>query len=163
MRKKIVEMLKDAEGKFISGEDIAAKLNVSRTAIWKHIKKLKEKGYTIDSKENRGYSLREIPDILSPEIVMHELNTKIIGANSDRMIYLESAESTNNFAKKIACQGAKEGTVVVAEEQTGGKGRLERKFFSPKFKSILFSVILRPNCLPKDAPKFTLMAAVAII
>ena len=163
MRKKILEMLKNADGNFISGEGIAEKLNVSRTAIWKHIKKLREKGYEITSRENRGYSLQEIPDILLPEIVQDGLNTKIIGSSCEKIIYLESVDSTNNFAKKISNEGAADGTVVIAEEQTGGKGRLERKFFSPKFKSILFSLILRPNCLPKDAPKFTLTAAVAII
>lgn len=163
MRKKILEMLKSADGDFISGEDIAEKLNVSRTAIWKHINKLKEKGYQIISKENRGYSLPEMPDILLPEIVQEELNTKIIAANLEKFIYFDSIDSTNKFAKKIANEGAKDGTVIVAEEQTGGKGRLNRDFFSPKSKSILFSLILRPNCLPKDAPKFTLAAAVSII
>ena len=163
MRKKIVEMLKNANGKFISGENIAEKLNVSRTAIWKHIRKLKENGYTIDSKENRGYSLKKIPDLLLPEIVQSELNTKIICNHSGQIFHFDSIDSTNKFAKKIANDGAVDGTVIVAEEQTGGKGRLERDFFSPKYKSILFSLILRPNCLPKDAPKFTLLAAVAII
>lgn len=163
VRKKILDMLKNADGKFISGEDIAATLNVSRTAIWKHIKKLKEKGYGIDGKEKCGYILQKIPDKLLPEIVQTELDTKIICENPKKFIYFDSIDSTNKFAKKIANEGAADGTVVVAEEQTGGKGRLERDFFSPKFKSILFSVILRPKFLPKDAPKFTLMAAVAII
>lgn len=156
-------MLKNADGNFVSGEEIAEKLNVSRTAIWKHIQKLREKGYEITSRENRGYSLEEIPDLLLSETVQSDLKTKIIGVDPARIVYFDSIDSTNNFAKKIANEGVAEGTVVIAEEQTGGKGRLDRKFFSPKFKSILFSLILRPNCLPKDAPKFTLMAAVAII
>ena len=163
MRKKILEMLKRADGDFISGENIAAKLDVSRTAVWKHIKKLKEKGYEIVSKENRGYSLKELPDLLLPENILPELKTKIFATDNSRMIYLECTESTNKIAKKIAAEGALEGTVIVAEEQTGGKGRLERDFFSPKRKGILFSLILRPNCLPKDAPKFTLLAAVALV
>lgn len=163
MRKKILEMLRRADGDFISGEDIAAKLDISRTAVWKHVKKLKEKGYEIISRENRGYSLQQLPDLLLPENILPELNTKIIAAESSRMIYFDCTESTNKVAKKIAVEGALEGTVVVAEEQTGGKGRLERDFFSPKRRGILFSLILRPNCLPKDAPKFTLLAAVALV
>ena len=163
MRKKILEMLKKADGGFISGEDIAAKLDVSRTAVWKHIKKLKERGYDIISRENRGYSLKELPDLLLPENILPELKTKILATDSSRMIYFDCTESTNKIAKKIAAEGAVEGTVIVAEEQTGGKGRLERDFFSPKRKGILFSLILRPNCLPKDAPKFTLLAAVALV
>ena len=156
-------MLRDADGKFISGEDIAEKLNVSRTAIWKHIKKLQKKGYNIVGKEKRGYSLAGMPDLLLPEIVQDGLETKNIAASCEKIIYFESIDSTNKFAKKIANENAADGTVVISEEQTCGKGRLERNFFSPRFKSILFSLILRPKCLPKDAPKFTLMAAVAVV
>jgi len=96
-----------------------------------------------------------------PEIVQYGLRTKIIGADS-RIVYKNSVESTNELAKKLAYDGAADGTIVIAEEQTGGKGRLARNFFSPKEKGLWFSVILRPQCLPKDAPKFTLMAAVAV-
>lgn len=163
MRKKIVEMLKNTDGEFISGENIAAKLNISRTAVWKHMKKLKEKGYEIISRENRGYRLKEVPDLLLSENILPALDTKIFAADSSRMIYLECTESTNKIAKKIAADGALEGTVIVAEEQTGGKGRFDRNFFSPKRKGILFSLILRPSCLPKDAPKFNLLAAVALV
>ncbi len=163
MRNEILDMLKKAEGKFISGESIANNFNVSRTAIWKHIQKLKELGYDIQSYGSRGYSLPELPDLLFPEIIQDNLHTKIIGVEPARIIYFDSTESTNIIAKKLAADNAAEGTIIIAEEQTGGKGRLDRKFFSPKYKSILFSLILRPKCLPKDAPKFTLMAAVAII
>ncbi len=80
----------------------------------------------------------------------------------DKIIYKNVVDSTNDLAKKIARYGAANGTVIIAEEQTGGKGRLDRKFFSPRDKGLWFSIILRPNCLPNDAPKFTLMAAAAI-
>lgn len=163
MRNKILKMLRGADGDFISGESIANNFNVSRTAVWKHIQKLKDIGYNIQSFGSRGYSLPELPDLLLPEIVQENLQTKIIGVEPAQFVYYDSAESTNNIAKKLAANNAAEGTVVVAEEQTGGKGRFDRIFFSPKYKSILFSLILRPECLPKDAPKFTLMAAVAII
>lgn len=159
MRKTIVEILKKAGDNFISGESIAGELKVSRTAIWKHIQKLREDGYEILSSERNGYKLKDAPDLLLPSEIQIGLNTKIIGLE---MEYKPSVDSTNQLAKKLAYHGAAEGTIVVAEEQTGGKGRLDRKFFSPRGKGIWFSVILRPNLLPKDAPKCTLMAAVAV-
>ena len=154
-------MLKDATGKFVSGEEIAEKLNVTRTSIWKNIQALKKFGYDIESRGKLGYKLNRIADLLLPAAIQSGLDTKIIAAGS-RMVYKDSVDSTNKLAKQLANEGAEDGTVVVAEEQTGGKGRLERNFFSPHGKSILFSVILRPHCLPKDAPKFTLMAAVTV-
>lgn len=161
MKKKILEMLRDAGKNFVSGENIAEIMHVSRTAIWKHIQSLRKRGYEISSSERLGYKLENIPDLLLPELVQFELPTKIFAVDSN-YIYKNSVASTNELAKKMAYNGAAEGTVVVAEEQTGGRGRLERNFFSPKEKGIWFSVILRPHCMAKDAPKFTLMAAAAL-
>ena len=161
MKRKIIDMLKSATDKFVSGEEIAEKLSVTRTSIWKNIQTLKKFGYDIESRGKLGYKLNQVADILLPAAVQSGLETKII-AVENLLVHKFSVDSTNKLAKKLAYNGASDGTVVVAEEQTGGKGRLERNFFSPKGKSILFSVILRPNCLPKDAPKFTLMAAVAV-
>ena len=159
MRKTIVEMLKNAGENFISGESIAGELKISRTAVWKHIQKLREHGYEILSRERRGYKLKDAPDLLLPSEIQIGLDTEIIGKN---MEYHPSVDSTNRVAKALAYHGAQEGTIVVAEEQESGKGRLDRNFYSPRGKGIWFSVILRPNFLPKDAPKFTLMAAVAV-
>ncbi len=159
MKKNILDMLRGAGGNFTSGETIAEKFNVSRAAVWKHIRALRNSGYEIQSSERLGYKLNSTPDLLLPEIIQHELNAKIIGAE---IVHRDSVDSTNRLAKKLAESGAADGTVVVAEEQTGGRGRLERNFFSPKEKGIWFSLILRPKCLPKDAPKFTLLAAVAV-
>ena len=159
MRKTIVELLKNAGDNFISGESIAGELGISRTAVWKHIQKLREHGYAIISRERRGYRLKDAPDLLLPSEIQIGLDTEIIGKE---MEYHPSVDSTNRLAKKLAYHGAAEGTIVVAEEQTGGKGRLERNFYSPRGKGIWFSVILRPNFLPHDAPKCTLMAAVAV-
>ena len=156
-----MEVLKSADGKFISGAELAKNFSVTRTAIWKHIKTLKKIGYKISGVEKCGYRLEGIPDLLLPEIVQENLQSEVIGVGK-KFFYKASLDSTNSFAKKLAFEGAEDGTVVVAEEQTGGKGRLERKFFSPFGKGIWFSVILRPKCTPKDAPKFTLLAAVAI-
>lgn len=159
MRKTIVELLKNAGGGFISGESIAGELGISRTAVWKHIQKLRENGYEILSRERHGYKLKDAPDLLLPSEIQIGLDTQIIGKE---MHYQPSVDSTNRLAKKLAYNGAADGAIVVAEEQTGGKGRLDRNFYSPRGKGIWFSVILRPNLLPKDAPKCTLMAAVAI-
>ncbi|MBQ6297187.1 MAG: biotin--[Selenomonadaceae bacterium] len=159
MRKTIVELLKNAGGDFISGESIAGELRISRTAVWKHIQKLRESGYEILSRERHGYKLKDAPDLLLPSEIQIGLDTEIIGKE---MHYKPCVDSTNRVAKALAYHGAADGAIVVAEEQTGGKGRLDRNFYSPRGKGIWFSVILRPNLLPKDAPKCTLMAAVAI-
>ena len=159
MRMTIIEMLKKAGEDFISGESIAGELGISRTAVWKHVQKLREHGYEIISRERRGYQLKDAPDLLLPSEIQIGLDTQIIGK---KMEYHPSVDSTNRVAKALAYHGAEEGTIVVAEEQDSGKGRLDRKFYSPRGKGIWFSVILRPNFLPHDAPKFTLMAAVAV-
>ena len=159
MRMTIVEMLKKVGKDFISGESIAGELGISRTAVWKHIQKLREHGYEIISSERRGYQLKDAPDLLLPSEIQIGLDTQIIGK---AMKYFPSVDSTNHVAKALAYHGAEEGTIVVAEEQDSGKGRLDRNFYSPRGKGIWFSVILRPKFLPHDAPKFTLMAAVAV-
>lgn len=159
MRSSILDLLRGAGDAYISGEEIANRLGVSRTAVWKHIKELREAGYEIVSHSRSGYSLREAPDVLLPNEIKHGLQTMQIGKN---IVYKESMDSTNSQAKRLAAEGAPEGTIVVAEEQGTGRGRLERKFFSPKGKGIWYSVILRPEFMPQEAPKCTLMAAVAV-
>ena len=159
MRKKIINFLKDNRGEFISGEKIANKFSISRTAVWKHIQTLRKNGYDILSRENAGYKLEQIPDLLLPEEVQTGLNTKIIGKNFS---YYDTVDSTNRIAKELAAANAVNGTVVVAEQQFSGKGRLGRSFFSPKSKSILCSIILKPKFLPHEAAKCTLLTAVAV-
>lgn len=159
MRKTIVEILKSAGDNFISGESIAGELGITRTAVWKHIQKLRENGYYILSRERHGYKLKDAPDLLFPSEIQVGLETEIIGKD---MYYYPSVNSTNRIAKSLAYHGAPDGAIVVAEGQEEAKGRLDRKFFSPRGKGIWFSVILRPKFLPHDAPKCTLMAAVAV-
>ena len=159
LRNKILQILRQSGNKYISGEDMAEKLGVSRAAVWKHIKEMRSQGYNIESLARNGYILREAPDAMLSGEISNGLETKTIGC---RIICHEEIDSTNNEAKRLAMEGAAEGTVVVAESQTGGKGRLERQFFSPKGKGIWFSVVLRPKFLPQEAPKCTLMAAVAV-
>ena len=122
MRKAILELLRASRDKYISGEDIALKLDVSRTAVWKHIRELKNSGYKIESLPRSGYRLVETPDRLLPEIVAHGLDTSIIGSHIE---YFDDVGSTNVEAKKLAAQGAADGTVVVSETQHSGQGRLD--------------------------------------
>lgn len=159
MRSSILHLLKNAAD-YISGEEIARKLSVSRTAVWKHIKELKAAGYTIESHSRNGYKLVEAPDLLLPSEVRSHLQTKWLGRE---LRYYKSVDSTNRVAKQFYDENMPEGSVAVSEEQTGGKGRLSRGWLSPKNKGIWFSVMLKPPFLPQEAPKCTLLAAVAIV
>lgn len=159
MRNEILEYFRKANGEFVSGEQISQDLNVSRTAIWKQINVLKSRGYIFESSTRKGYRLIYAPDLLTPLELIGALRTETFGR---RMTYLESTTSTNEVAKKLAREGAEEGTIVVAEEQVSGHGRLTRNFFSPFAKGIWFSLILRPKFLPMEAAKCTLMAGVGV-
>ncbi|TCS75628.1 biotin--[acetyl-CoA-carboxylase] ligase [Pectinatus cerevisiiphilus] len=159
MRSEILTILRKAGGEYISGAYLAEKLSVSRTAIWKHICALKEEGYDIDSKSRNGYRIISSPDLLTPGEINAVLATNVFGCV---IKYYKTVSSTNNAAKLLAQQDAREGTIVVSEEQGNGKGRLSRCWFSPAQKGIWCSLILRPPFLPQEAPKCTLMAAVSI-
>jgi len=159
MRSNILDILRQANGAYVSGEDIARTMNVSRTAVWKHIRELKQAGYAIDSHSRSGYCLMETPDLLLPNEIQNGRKTKVLGKDIQ---YYKEVISTNNQAKLAAQQDAAEGTIIVSEAQTSGRGRLARGWYSPAEKGIWFSVILRPHFLPQEAPKCTLMAAVAI-
>ena len=159
MRDEVLEFLRQNQGGFVSGQDMSEACHVSRTAIWKHIKALRQKGYKIESYTKRGYRLLEEPDLLSPLAMKQILKTDVFGK---RYVYMDTTESTNLEARRLAQQGAEEGTVVVTEEQAAGRGRLSRGWYSPFGKGLWFSLILRPDFPPVEAPKCTLMAAVAL-
>jgi len=116
-------------------------LRISRVAIWKHIKKIQDLGYTVESKQKLGYKLTENSDILFPWEVTSELKTKVIG---QKAYYFDSIDSTQNQALKIANEPENNGAVIIAATQTGGKGRTGRKWISPK-GGIWFSIILHPK------------------
>ena len=128
MRNEILEYFRKANGNYVSGEQISRDLNVSRTAIWKHINILKSRGYIFESSTRKGYRLIYAPNLLTPLEIASVLHTETLGK---KVVYFESTPSTNEEAKKIAREGAEEGTIVVAEEQTTGRGRLTRHFYSP--------------------------------
>lgn len=157
MKTKIIRLLKNSDG-FLSGENISDEFGVSRSAIWKNMNTLKEEGYKIESVPRKGYRLISSPDILTLEEVEEYMNTNFIGRN---IHYFNSLSSTNTKAKEIAIQ-AKEGTIIVAEEQIRGKGRLGRSWTSPKGKGIWMSIILKPKVDPAKVAKITLIGAAAV-
>lgn len=154
---EIIRLLKEAEGKAVSGEELGEKLGISRTMVWKYIKALEEEGYEIQSSPKIGYILKSVPDRLYPEEVKAGLETRVIG---QEIKYFDEVESTNNVAKEIAHE-AKEGTVVIAEVQKKGRGRLGREWISQP-GGIWLSVILKPTVTIVHACHLTLVAGVAV-
>ena len=160
MRQRILEMLMDATGVYISGEQMSGKLGISRAAVWKHIKILESEGYEIDSISGLGYKLNSIPDILDSKTIRHGLKTQSFGHSLE--IY-ETIDSTNSRAKKLALDGAPEGTIVVADTQSAGRGRMDRTWISPAKKGLWLSIILTPPIKPQRAPELTVLAAIATV
>lgn len=155
----ILRYLKENKGNWVSGEFLSLKTNVSRSAVWKHMLRLKEEGYVIESSRKKGYVLLQSSDLLLVSEIQEGLRTRIFG-KQEVFHHLET-DSTNLRAKILADQGAPEGTLIIAEGQTGGKGRRGRSWFSPAGKGIYASLILRPTLPPNEAPRLTLLTAVA--
>jgi BirA family biotin operon repressor/biotin-[acetyl-CoA-carboxylase] ligase len=159
VRGEILQMLREEAGRYVSGEEASRRLNVSRTAIWKHIRALRQDGYDIEAHPRLGYRLCRAPDLLLPAEIKARLTTKKMGR---AIAYFRRVESTNNEAKALAAAGCPEGQIVVAEEQSVGRGRLSRGWFSPFARGVWFTIVLRPPFSPQEAPKCTLLAAVAV-
>ena len=159
-KKNLLLYLKGRKGEWVSGEQLSNKLEISRTAVWKHIHKLRDKGYVIESSTKKGYRLQEVSDFLLADEIREGLNTQIFAQRD--ILHYEETDSTNIRAKDLADRGAPEGTLVVAEKQTRGKGRRGRTWFSPAGGGIYASLILRPVISPGEAPRITLMTAVAV-
>lgn len=158
MRTKVLKALKESNERYLSGEELSQKIGVSRTSVWKHIKKLRQEGYHIESVASRGYRLIEETDVLSEaelELAIQEI--QII----DSVTYLKTVGSTNSYAKKMADQ-IKNGALVISDEQTGGRGRLGRNWVSPPATGIWMSLILMPDIAPYEASKITQIAAAAV-
>ncbi len=157
MKEKILRHLMNNRERFISGQALSQEMGTSRTAVWKHIKVLKEEGYEIASVPNKGYKLMKSPDILSQEEVLPLLKTDFMGK---KIIYMDVVSSTIDIAKEIA-PAEKEGTAVIAEKQERGRGRMGRPWISPPRTGIWMSLILKPNIRPDKAYPITQAAAVA--
>ena len=155
----ILRLFREAGRGFVSGELISRELQVSRTAVWKHINGLRDAGYKIEAIPSRGYHLLSSPDILSLEEVREKLNTTRIGR---RLVCLPETTSTNADAFGLAEEGAEEGTTVIADAQNGGKGRRGRVWTSPAGVNLYCSVVLRPEIMPHEASQLTFLSAVAV-
>ncbi|HEY4743575.1 MAG TPA: biotin--[acetyl-CoA-carboxylase] ligase, partial [Desulfuromonadaceae bacterium] len=147
------------QGGFVSGGQLSRDLNVSRTAVWKHISGLREAGYVIEAVPSRGYRLVSAPDNLDSAEIEARLSTVLVGR---RLICLKETGSTNSDAFRQAEEGAPEGTVVMADAQSGGKGRRGRVWSSPGGVNLYCSVVLRPTVMPHEAPQLTFLSAVAV-
>jgi BirA family biotin operon repressor/biotin-[acetyl-CoA-carboxylase] ligase len=158
MQDKILNLLKKKEG-YVSGEDLSSHLDISRQALWKHIQELKDKGYDIAAVPHLGYHLVSSPDRLFEFEILRGLSTKTFGR---KIFYYDTLTSTIDMAMEFGVKGCASGTLILAESQTKGKGRLGRNWFSPKHKGLYMSLILRPNMLPTQASILTLLAAVSI-
>ena len=155
---KLIALLVKNATVVVPGPKIAAEIGVTRSTVWVWIQKLRSLGVKIKGYPSSGYQLQKLPDILAPSLIRHELGDNEIGR---KIIHYFRVDSTNGVALKLVGEGAPHGTVVVAEEQTAGRGRFGRTWYSEKSSGIYVSVILRPALPPSTAPILTLMAAVA--
>ncbi|MFC4617780.1 biotin--[acetyl-CoA-carboxylase] ligase [Camelliibacillus cellulosilyticus] len=156
----ILTMLFANRRQFLSGQTISDQLGCSRTAVWKHIKELEKEGYVIESVQKRGYRLALSPDRLSAPEITAGLETERFGRT---IVYEPSMSSTQKVAHHLAEDGAEEGTLIVTDEQTEGRGRLGRHWDSGANRGIWMSLILRPSLQLKKIPPLTLLAAVAVV
>ncbi len=159
IRQQLIEALSGAGGEFLSGQALAEIIGCSRTAIWKHIEELRKDGFVLEAVRNKGYRIVSTPEDISENDILFGLETDRFGRN---VHYYESLGSTQKAAHQLAYDGAPEGTLVIAEEQTSGRGRLGREWHSLSGKGIWMSLIVRPDLPPQQAPQFTLVTAVAI-
>lgn len=156
---KILSLLIKHKDFYTSGQAMADSLGITRAAIWKAIENLRADGYEFESVKAKGYRLKGVPDLLGEREIRPGLKTGILGK---KIIRLSEVDSTNTYAAKLAVDGEPEGTVVIAEHQTAGRGRLGRRWVSPPGMNIYASIILRPKVPPRDAPLVTFAAAVAL-
>lgn len=160
LRMKMLDAFTKSGDEFVSGQHLADVLNCSRTAVWKHIEELRKEGFILEAVKRRGYRIIKAPEHFGADEIRFGLQTEKLGRN---IHYEESVGSTQKIASRLVLEGAPEGTIVIAEEQVAGRGRMDRSWHSPKYTGIWMSVILRPNIPPQKAPQLTLMTAVAVV
>lgn len=158
MEDKILDILK-RKGEYVSGEEISAHFKMTRQGLWKHIQDLRDSGYDIVAVPHLGYKLVSSPDKLFPAEITHGLNTRIMGR---KLYYYDTCSSTMDIAFQKGVENCPEGTVILAEAQTKGRGRLGRTWESPRHKGAYFSLILRPRILPSKTPLLTLLVSISI-
>lgn len=156
---RLLEMLQAHQGEYISGEELSRRLSISRTAVWKQINKLRQEGYEFEAVSRKGYRLVHAPERIQSAEVLSQLRTKAFG---QPLHVLEVVKTTQEELRRLAEQGAPEGTLVIAEEQTLGRGRHGRKWYSPAGQGIWMSLLLRPGQPIVFAAQLTLLTAVAV-
>ena len=159
MKIKILRALKSHQGDYVSGEEIAQSLGVSRAAVWKGIASLRKEGYKISASTKKGYLLEKFSDVLSEKGILANLrpDTKV-----SQVFYLSKTDSTNNYAKRLAVEGGANGTLVVANCQTSGRGRHGHSFESPAGTGLYMSLIIRPKYDVEKFQMITIADAVAV-
>ena len=155
---KVLSFFQTHDSEYLSGQDLSDVLKISRVAVWKHIKKIQTLGYKIESKQKLGYRLVDDTEKLLPWEIIRDLKTENIGK---RVYYFEELDSTQNFAQQIAADKKENGTIVIAEKQTSGRGRLDRKWTSPK-GGIWFSLIIHPKFDVSSSTLIPILSAVAL-
>jgi BirA family biotin operon repressor/biotin-[acetyl-CoA-carboxylase] ligase len=158
IQEKIIQLLKRSSG-YLSGEAISRQLSISRSGVWKNIQELRRDGYGITAVPHEGYRLENIPDKLFTHEIRHGLGTRRFGRKVESF---NEVSSTMDLAFQVGINGASEGTLICAESQTRGRGRMGRSWFSPPGQGLYFSVILRPPLTSDQAAKLTLLSAVAV-
>jgi BirA family biotin operon repressor/biotin-[acetyl-CoA-carboxylase] ligase len=159
INEQLIRLFDDNPDVFLSGEELSIQLQCSRTAVWKHIERLRLEGYVFEAVSRKGYKFISKPDKLDIERISKQLQTQTFG----RVIrYFDQVESTNTVAHSLVAEGAAEGTLVIAEHQTTGRGRMGRVWHSPKGKGLWMSLILKPRIPLQFAPQLTLLVAVAL-
>lgn len=160
MTDRLIGLFEQSDGKFLSGEQLSEELGVSRTAVWKQIERLRQQGYRFEAVSRKGYRLLSKPDRLDMSRLQLKLETERFG----RFVkYYGQVESTQIVAAHCVEEGAEEGTLILAEQQTAGKGRMGRTWHSPVGKGIWMSLILKPVWIPLlFTPQLTLLVAVAL-
>ncbi|WP_338749634.1 biotin--[acetyl-CoA-carboxylase] ligase [Bacillus sp. FJAT-52991] len=160
VKQKLLEAFSEANGEFVSGQALAEIVGCSRTAIWKHIEALRSEGFELEAVRKKGYRIIHKPDKVTENELLIGLQTEWLGKE---IVFKETTDSTQKEAHRLAQEPFKEGTVVIAEEQTAGRGRMAREWHSPKYTGIWMSVMLKPALPPYKAPQFTLITAVAVV
>lgn len=159
MNESLIEIFKEQPGGIISGEYLSERLQISRTAVWKQIQKLKEEGYDFEAIPRSGYRLNASPEKLDLQKLLTGLNTKVLGKN---IKLYDVVDSTQRLAHEAVTKGAREGTLIVAEQQTVGRGRMGRVWHSPRGKGVWMSLVLKPVIPLQFMPQLTLLTAVAL-
>ena len=155
---RVLSFFQTHDSEYLSGQDLSDVLKISRVAVWKHIKKIQTLGYKIESKQKLGYRLIDNTEKLLPWEITRDLKTQLIGK---RVYYFEEIDSTQNFAQNIAADKKENGTIIIAEKQTSGRGRLDRKWTSPK-GGIWFSLIIHPKFDVSSSTLIPILSAVAL-